>query len=76
MCMNALGIQAKFSTPYKPQGNTIVETYMRSLGKALKHLLNHVLALVSFEHHITTFQHTITIIRQILFVFQLNVTKH
>lgn len=34
--LNALGIQAKYSTPYWPQGNAIVERFMRPLGKALK----------------------------------------
>ena len=35
-CLKALGIQAKFSTPYWPQGNTTVERFMQPLGKALK----------------------------------------
>ncbi|CAB4045072.1 Transposon Tf2-9 poly [Paramuricea clavata] len=34
--LKALGIQAKFSTPYWPQGNATVERFMRPLGKALK----------------------------------------
>jgi transposase InsO family protein len=34
--MKALGIQAKFSTPYWPQGNATVERFMQRLGKALK----------------------------------------
>ncbi len=34
--MKALGIQAKFSTPYWPQGNATVERFMQPLGKALK----------------------------------------
>ena len=32
----ALGIEAKFSTPYWPQGNATVERFMQPLGKALK----------------------------------------
>ncbi len=34
--LKALGIQAKFSTPYWPQGNATVERFMQPLGKALK----------------------------------------
>jgi transposase InsO family protein len=34
--LKAVGIQAKFSTPYWPQGNATVERFMRPLGKALK----------------------------------------
>ena len=34
--LKTLGIQAKFSTPYRPQGNATVERLMQPLGKALK----------------------------------------
>ena len=34
--LKALGIQAKFSTPYWLQGNATVERFMQPLGKALK----------------------------------------
>ena len=34
--LKALGIQAKFSTPYWPKGNATVERFMRLLRKALK----------------------------------------
>ena len=34
--LKAIGIQAKFSTPYWPQGNATVQRFMRPLGKALK----------------------------------------
>jgi len=34
--LKALGIEAKFSTPYWPQGNATVERFMQPLGKALK----------------------------------------
>ena len=34
--LKTLGIQAKFSTPYWPQGNATVERFMQPLGKALK----------------------------------------
>lgn len=34
--MTALGITAKFSTPYWPQENATVERFMQPLGKALK----------------------------------------
>ena len=34
--LQALGIEAKFSTPHWPQGNATVERFMQPLGKALK----------------------------------------
>ena len=34
--VKALGIHAKFWTPYWPQGNATVERFMRPFGKALK----------------------------------------
>ena len=34
--LKVLGIQAKFSTPYWPQGNATVERFMQPLGKASK----------------------------------------
>ena len=39
-CAN-VGIRKTFSTPYHPQGNSVVESYMRTLKKGLSALVAH-----------------------------------
>ncbi len=49
--LKALGIQAKFSTLYWPQGNATVERFMQPLGKALKTAKVEALHIVPPEYH-------------------------